>query len=175
MQCTFRFSANRPADWPKPHDASHVVAPPSGYNPSGPPVCHPLRGRIACQQLPWSFSPLRRLSLNESTWPQFTSLGTFRPQGFPPSRRLAPHPDAQPYFRLVTPMGFRSTGAFPHCQVPHGLVAQQDCPHGVCSSVSHLGLTLSRHLRIEPDVSQAYFAPPGPCSSSGSVPSVTLV
>jgi hypothetical protein len=54
-------------------------------------------------------------------------------------------------------MGFRSTGAFPHCQVPLGLIAQQDCPHGVCSSVPHLGLALPRHLRIEPDVPQAYF------------------
>jgi hypothetical protein len=156
MQRTFRYSAGKPADRPKPHSASHVVAPSSGYNPSGPLTCFPLRGRIARQQLPWSFSPLRRISLNESTSPRFASPGTFRSQGFSPSQRLAPRPDVQPYFRLVTPLGFRSTGAFPHCQVlqTHRL---QDCPHGVFSSVPSLGLTLSRRLQNVPDASQAFF------------------
>jgi hypothetical protein len=78
----------------------------------------PMYMRNAIQQLSWSFLPLRRLSLSESTPPRFAWPGTFRPQGFPPSRRITPRSDVQPYFRLVTSMGFCSSGVFPHCQVP---------------------------------------------------------
>lgn len=42
---------------------------------------------------------------------------TLHPQGFSPSRRLAPHRHAQPCFMLVTPLGFCSPGGFPHRQV----------------------------------------------------------
>jgi hypothetical protein len=70
------------------------------------------------QQLSWSFVPLRRLSLSKSTQPRFATPSTFRPQGFSPSRRFPPRSDVRPCFVPVTPMGFRSPGGFPHCQVP---------------------------------------------------------
>jgi hypothetical protein len=133
-----------------------VVAPSSGYNPCGPLVCHPLRGRIARQQLPWSFSPLRRLSLDESTHPRFASPGTFRPQGFSPSRRIAPHPDAQPYFRLVTPLGFRSTGAFPHCQVPRARRPARLPSWRLLLRAFPRTMTLTRHLTSEPDTCRPF-------------------
>jgi hypothetical protein len=50
--------------------------------------------------------PLRRLSSGESTPPRLASPGTFRPQGFTPSRRLSPRPNARPCFVPETPMGF---------------------------------------------------------------------
>lgn len=65
------------------------------------------------QRLPWSPLPLRRLSPGESTYPRFTSPGTFRPQDFSPSRRFTPRRDLQPYFRLVTPVGFCPSGVYP--------------------------------------------------------------
>jgi hypothetical protein len=114
----FGFPTDRLAAPPKLRDTSHVVAPSSGYNRSGLPAYHPAPGRTAHQQLSWSFAPLRRLSLSESTKPRFASPGTFRPQGLSPSRRIAPRPDARPYFRPVTPLGFHSPGVFPHRQVP---------------------------------------------------------
>jgi hypothetical protein len=81
--------------------------------------------RWAFQQLSWSSVPLRRLSPSESTYPRFTSPGTFRPQSFALSRRIAPRSDARPYFMPVTPMGFCSPRVFPHNQVrqliTHGL------------------------------------------------------
>jgi hypothetical protein len=49
--------------------------------------------------------------------------GTFRPQGFAPSRRFAPRSDARPCFMPVTSMGFHPSGVFPRGQVP-GLVTQ---------------------------------------------------
>jgi hypothetical protein len=84
-------------------------------HPEGPPSC-------CCWQLSWSFLPLRRLSSGESTPPRLASPGTFRPQGFAPSRRIPPRLNARPCFMPETPMGFRSPGGFPHRQV-HRLVA----------------------------------------------------
>jgi hypothetical protein len=72
--------------------------------------------RWVFRQLSWSSSPLRRISSSESTSPRFTSPGTFRPQGFSPSRRFAPRLNARPCFMPETPMGFHSPGTFPHNQ-----------------------------------------------------------
>jgi hypothetical protein len=90
-----------------------------------------------CWQLSWSFLPLRRLSPGESTPPRFASPGTFRPQGFAPSRRLTPRPNARPCFMPETPMGFfalqgfsltaRSTGSSP-----------LDCPRDVSPPHQHM-------------------------------------
>jgi hypothetical protein len=80
--------------------------------------------RWAFRLLSWSSSPLRRLSSGESTAPRFTSPGTFRQQGFSPSRRLAPRLNVRPCFMPVTPMGFRSPGISPHSQVPAASAAR---------------------------------------------------
>jgi hypothetical protein len=45
------------------------LRPLQGRTPSGPPACQPAPGRLSHRQLPWSFSPLRRLSLGKSTNP----------------------------------------------------------------------------------------------------------
>jgi len=80
-----------------------------------------LRGRTlerwAFQQLSWSSSPLRRIGSSESTSPRLASPGTFRPQGFAPSRRFPPRSNARPCFMPVTSLGFCSPGVFPHNQV----------------------------------------------------------
>jgi len=73
--------------------------------------------RWTSQQLSWSSSSLRRISSSESTSPRFASPGTFRPQGFSPSRRLPPRSNARPCFMPETPMGFCSSRGFPHNQV----------------------------------------------------------
>jgi hypothetical protein len=57
------------------------------------------------------------MSSGESTSPRLASPGTFRPQGFPPSRRLTPRLNARPCFMPVTPLGFCSPGIFPRNQV----------------------------------------------------------
>jgi hypothetical protein len=58
------------------------------------------------QLLSWSLLPLRRFNPSESTPPRLTSPGTFRPQGFAPSRRITPRSDVWPCFMPVAPMGF---------------------------------------------------------------------
>jgi len=63
------------------------------------------------------FLPLRRMSPSESTPRRLATPATFRPQGFAPSRRIPPRSNARPCFMPVTPMGFRSSGVFPRCQV----------------------------------------------------------
>jgi hypothetical protein len=70
--------------------------------------------------LSWSFLPLRRLSTSESTPPRLATPGTFRPQGFSPSRRLAPRPHLQPCFRLVTPLGSPLSRGFPSLSGSNG-------------------------------------------------------
>jgi hypothetical protein len=98
------------------------LRPLQGSTQHSPPTLAFLRLRKAAktarQLLSWSFAPLRRVSPSESTPPRLATPGTFRPQGFSPSRRLAPRSNAQPCFMLVTSMGFCSSGGFPHCQVP---------------------------------------------------------
>jgi hypothetical protein len=108
----------RPAVQPKLPSSSLAVTPPSGHRPFGPPTCCSAPGRTAHRQPSWSFPPLRRFNLSESTVPRFASPGPFRPQGFSPSRRITPRPDVRPYFRPVAPLGFRSSGVYPHRQVP---------------------------------------------------------
>lgn len=98
------------------------LRPLQGSTQRGPPTLLQLRLRGATKAAQsatlMEFLPLRRLSPSESTPRRFATPTTFRPQGFSPSRRLAPRSDARPCFMPVTPMGFRSPGVFPRCQVP---------------------------------------------------------
>jgi hypothetical protein len=68
--------------------------------------------------------PLRRLSPCESTPPRFASPGTFRPQGFSPSRRLSPRQDLPALFQTGNALGVRPPGVFPHRQVPRLLAVE---------------------------------------------------
>jgi hypothetical protein len=124
----FGIPTDQPVAQPKPCDSSHAVAPTSGFNPTRPAGtsrCSPRRARRGRHQLlSWSSSPLRRLSPSESTRPRLTSPGTFRPQGFSPSRRITPRSDARPCFMPVTSMGFCPPGVYPHCQVPQLFAAE---------------------------------------------------
>lgn len=151
----FGIPTDQPATQPRPCSSSHVVAPTTRYNPTGPAsptsvlelsvrcavrlseenllthrqshhdlseeISWLLQRRIlkrrAFQQLSWNSSPLRRINSSESTKPRFASPGTFRPQGFSPSRQFTPRLNARPCFMPETPMGFRSTRGFPHNQV----------------------------------------------------------
>jgi hypothetical protein len=92
-----------------PRRVSESPITPKGHRepscPEGPPACR-------CRQLSWSFLPLRRMSPGESTPPRFASPGTFRPQGFSPSRRIPPRLNARPYFMPETPMGFSALQGF---------------------------------------------------------------
>jgi hypothetical protein len=106
-----RFSVDQPVARPKPCDSSHAVAPTAGFNPTRPAnalssTTPKGKRTAACRQLSWSSFPLRRLSPGESTPPRLASPGTFRPQGFAPSRRFAPRLNARPCFMPETPMGF---------------------------------------------------------------------
>ena len=82
--------------------------------PRSPEGSHGITRTSGSRQLSWSSDPLRRLSPSESTPPRIAAPGTFRPQGFSPSRRLPPRSNAQPCFMPVTPMGFCPSGVFPH-------------------------------------------------------------
>ena len=108
----FGLPTDSPAFRPKPSGNSHVVKPSSGFTHLARQLIGFL-GHRPRWQLSWSSAPLRRLSTSESTPPRFATPGTFRPQGFSPSRRLAPRPHLQSYFRLVTPMGFPLSRGFP--------------------------------------------------------------
>jgi hypothetical protein len=127
----------RPLQGPTRHGPpthGHSAAP-RGHRafPTSPKGCRGCR----CWQLSWSFLPLRRLSPGESTPPRLASPGTFRPQGFTPSRRLPPRLNARPCFMPETSMGFfalqgfsltaRSTGSSP-----------LDCPHDVSPPHQHI-------------------------------------
>jgi hypothetical protein len=110
-----------PVTPPRRSNSSHVVAPTTGFNPpwpadranSGSEEHKPARPATLME-----FLPLRRLSPSESTPRRIATPATFRPQGFSPSRRITPRSDARPCFMPETPMGFRSPGGYPHCQVP---------------------------------------------------------
>jgi hypothetical protein len=118
------------------------------------------------------FLPLRRMSPSESTPRRLATPATFRPQGFSPSRRIPPRSDARPCFMPVTPMGFRSPGAFPHCQVLR--LVTEELPSwrfssALLSKLHNPGRPISATLhqgspRHEP------LPPSGPCSDSESVP-----
>jgi hypothetical protein len=119
------------------------------------------------------FFPLRRLSPSESTPRRLATPTTFRPQGFAPSRRLPPRSNARPCFMPVTSMGFSLQG-FSLAVRSIRLVTRWitllafSPPHRVVNSA------MSRHpLLRKPNqgpASRAYFAPPGLCSDSESVP-----
>jgi hypothetical protein len=128
-QARFGFSIDLPAARPKPCSSSLVVVPISGFNPTRPArdrrhltpdelalskdyVPNGLR-RGSRQQLSWSFLSLRRMNPSESTPPRFASPGTFRPQGFAPSRRFAPRSDLRSCFIPVTSLGFLPFRDFP--------------------------------------------------------------
>jgi hypothetical protein len=106
---------------PKRSSSSPVVTPTSGLYPTWPADLTTARSEEHTAAQPatlMEFFPLRRVSPSESTPRRLAAPATFRPQGFTPSRRLAPRSDARPCFMPVTPMGFCPSGIFPHCQVP---------------------------------------------------------
>jgi hypothetical protein len=108
----FGLPTDSPASGPKPIGNSRVVKPSPGFTH----LARQLTGLLGYRPrwlLSWSSAPLRRLSTSESTPPRFATPGTFRPQGFSPSRRVTPRPHLQPYFRLVTPLGFALSRGFP--------------------------------------------------------------
>jgi hypothetical protein len=75
------------------------------------------------------FGPLRRLSPGESTTSRLASPGSFRPQGFSPSRRFSPRQDLPALFHAGNALGVCPPGGFPRRQVP-ALVTPRS-PHGV--------------------------------------------
>jgi hypothetical protein len=115
VKCTarpFGLPTNSPTSRPKPFGSSRVVRPSPGLTH----LARQLIGFLGYRPrwlLSWSLAPLRRLSTSEFTPPRFATPGTFRPQGFSPSRRLTPRPHLQPCFRLVTPLGFPLSRGFP--------------------------------------------------------------
>jgi hypothetical protein len=165
----------RSAVQPKLPSSSLAVTPPTGHRPFGPPTCRSAPGRTAHRQPSWSFSPLRRVSLSESTSPRFASPGTLRPQGFSPSRRITPRPDVRPYFRPVAPLGFRSSGAYPHRQVPRTLRPTELPSWRFFLFAARPRSSGSRRLSPVSRTCADLFPPSGPCSSSGSVPHTGLI
>jgi hypothetical protein len=124
------LASGRPEGLPRAQSPDRVTASPiapKGHRelsrPEGPPRCR-------CRQLSWSFLPLRRLSSGESTPPRLASPGTFRPQGFTPSRRLTPRLNARPCFVPETPMGFPLSRGFPSPPGPADS-SPRDYPLGV--------------------------------------------
>ena len=182
-QARFGIPIDLPAAQPKPYSSSHVVAPISGFNPTRPanektiplPIgsalpkdCFPSGFRRGSrQQLSWSFLPLRRMDPSESTPPRLASPGTFRPQGFAPSRRFPPRSDLRPYFIPVAPLGFCSTGIFPHCQVPE-LVAPW-MPSWRYSYVPIVIKDTRPLISAHRSARHSELPPSGPCSDSESV------
>jgi len=95
----------------------------------------------------------------------------FRPQGFSPSRRLAPRSNARPCFMPVAPMGFHPSGGFPRCQVP-GLVTP-GLPSWCCSPVirrmlNNISRAEARRCRVV-DAADAFRHLQGLAPSSESV------
>jgi len=112
--------------------AHYRVQPNVARQPRRPPA--PKSRRPARSATLMEFLPLRRLSPSESTSRRDATPTTFRPQGFSPSRRFAPHSDVRPCFMPVTPMGFalqgftltvRSSGSSP-----------ENCPPGVSPHIA---------------------------------------
>jgi hypothetical protein len=92
---------------PRPYSSSHAVMPSSGYNPFGPPqTCSLPKQKTRLTAPLMEFCAPSTLSPSESTPPRLATPGTFRPQGFSPSRRVTPRPDARSYFIPVSPLGF---------------------------------------------------------------------
>jgi hypothetical protein len=156
-----------PRDYPTPNrnptSCSHAVTPTSGCTRR---CCRLQTTRIRSQHLPWSSSPLRRLSPGESTYLRFTSPDTFRPQGFSPSRRFTPRPDLPALFQTGNALGVRSSGAFPYCQLLR--LITDNLPSWRFSSCPPRTIEQRRNLRI-PWHPRSLSAPSGPLSSSRSV------
>lgn len=169
--------ADSPVTPPKRSNSSHAVAPTTGFNPTWPadlatPSAPKNRKKPTRSATLMEFLPLRRMSPSESTPRRLATPTTFRPQGFSPSRRIPPRSDARPCFMPVTPMGFRSPGVFPHCQVLR--LVTEELPSwrfssALLSKLRNPGRPISATLhrgspRHEP------LPPSGPCSDSESVP-----
>lgn len=160
--------------WLRPFQGSTQHGPPTKSRTLRPLVQRSRRiasptgfRRGSRQQLSWSFLPLRRMNPSESTPPRFASPGTFRPQGFAPSRRFPPRSDLRPYFMPVAPLGFCSTGIFPHCQVPE-LVAPW-MPSWRYSYVPIVIKDTRPLISAHRNVRHSELPPSGPCSDSESV------
>jgi hypothetical protein len=113
----FGLPTDSPASGPKPFGNSRVVKPSPGFTH----LARQLIGLLGYRPrwlLSWSSAPLRRLSTSESTPPRFATPGTFRPQGFSPSRRFAPRLDVRPCFMPVAPVGFLLSRDFPSLPGP---------------------------------------------------------
>jgi hypothetical protein len=129
------------------------------------------RERWAFQQLSWSSAPLRRISPSESTQPRLTSPGTVRPQGFSPSRRLAPRLNARSCFIPVTPMGFCSPGTFPHNQVPCASAPEITLSAFFLTSAANNRWNAWRLVQADLSIcSPNHLSPTGLCSGCESVP-----
>jgi hypothetical protein len=128
----FGLPTDSPASGPEPFGNSRVVKPSPGFTH----LARQLTGLLGYRPrwlLSWSSAPLRRLSTSESTPPRLATPGTFRPQGFSPSRRLTPRPHLQSYFRLVTPLGSPLSRGFPSLSGSDGS-SPRKCLPGVSSS-----------------------------------------
>jgi hypothetical protein len=113
------------------------------------------------------FLPLRRLSPSESTSRRLATPTTFRPQGFSPSRRFAPRPNARPCFMPVTPMGFALQGFSPTVRSRQLVAGEitllvfflrnaEQAPH--CGG-TRLSANPAKDLRHEPLTTFRVFAP----------------
>jgi hypothetical protein len=114
-----------------------AVAPTSGFNPTWPakhtvpfvelptraaPKTDPQKNRSPGTEAGNSHGVLCPYDVRaraSSLHPGLPTPGTFRPQGFSPSRRFPPRSDVQPCFMPVTPLGFYPSGTSPRCQVPN--------------------------------------------------------
>lgn len=93
---------------------SHAVAPTSGYGPHRPPY-DPAREPSRTDHSHGVSRPSDASA--PANPPASCHPRALHPQGFSPSRRVAPHRHAQLCFKLETPLGFCSPGGFPHRQV----------------------------------------------------------
>jgi hypothetical protein len=117
-----RLPIDQLAARPKPYSSSHVVMPSTGYNPLGPPPTRSLPKQKTLHTAPlMEFCAPSTLGSSESTPPRLAIPGTFRPQGFSPSRRVPPRSNARSYFVPVTSMGFCTPSrGFPSLLGPAG-------------------------------------------------------
>jgi len=159
----------RPATTPKPGSCSLEVTPTSGcYPPRRPSACpcgsrnkFRIRGNTTTTLMEFLAPPTL-----EHQRVHLTGLPSrmCRPQGFSPSRRVAPRRHLRPYFMPKTPMGFCSSGVFPRRQAHRAhrsrvallvfsplIAASEDAARGVLTSAmdtrEHLLATFRALLR----------------------------
>ena len=148
-----------------PSRVTEYLTTPKGRQESSRP-----EGPLECRhrQLSWSFLPLRRLSSGESTPPRLASPGTFRPQGFAPSRRITPRLNVRPCFMPETPMGFLLSRGFPP---PPGPSARR---RGITLMAflhrTNIVVDARRPCSTRRNALLGPLPPPGPCSDGESVP-----